>query len=87
MVAEAMRPESQSEIARETQNAAVVLQQALQCVPHFVLECVLRNYALSLGQYNAEEVRPLLCGKSLGMDEFHCLNTFHISCKGALSGS
>lgn len=56
MVAEALRSDGQSEIASETHNAAVVLQQALQCIPHFVLECVLRNHALALGHHNAEEV-------------------------------
>ena len=56
MVAEALRPESRTEISSETQDAAVVLQQALQCIPHFVLECVLRNYALALGHHSAEEV-------------------------------
>ena len=58
MVAEAMRPETRSQISAETQDAAVILQQALQCIPDFVLECVMRNYALSLGHHNAEEVSP-----------------------------
>jgi Na+/H+-dicarboxylate symporter len=56
LVAEAMRPESRSQISSETQEAAVILQQALQCIPDFILECVLKNYALSLGHHNAEEV-------------------------------
>ena len=56
VVAEAMRPESRSQIPNETQEAAVVLQQALQCIPHVLLECIMRNYALTLGQHNAEEV-------------------------------
>ncbi|CAB4037144.1 probable ubiquitin carboxyl-terminal hydrolase FAF-X, partial [Paramuricea clavata] len=55
LVAEAMRPESRSQISSETQEAAVILQQALQCIPDFILEYVLKNYALSLGHHNAEE--------------------------------
>ena len=65
IVAEAMRPESRSEVSSETQDAAVILQQALQCIPDFVLECVLRNYALSLGHHSAEEVSPYTVESSL----------------------
>ena len=65
IVAEAMRPESRSEVSSETQDAAVILQQALQCIPDFVLECILRNYALSLGHHSAEEVSPYTVESSL----------------------
>lgn len=59
LVAEALRPDGNphsSEVASETHNAAVTLQQALQCIPHPVSECVLRNYALALGHHSSEEV-------------------------------
>ena len=58
MVAEALRPENHSEIATETHSAAVVLQAALQCIPHYILEFVLRNHALSLSHHISEEVGP-----------------------------
>lgn len=56
IVAEAFRADTRSDISDETKDAAVVLQQALQCIPNLILECVLRTYALSLGQRNSEEV-------------------------------
>lgn len=59
LVAEAFRSDSNSytsEIPSETHNAAVILRQALQCIPHPVAECVLRNYAVALGQHCCDEV-------------------------------
>ncbi|XP_046853983.1 probable ubiquitin carboxyl-terminal hydrolase FAF-X [Xenia sp. Carnegie-2017] len=56
IVAEAFRADTRSDISDETKDAAVVLQQALQCIPNLILECVLRTYALSLGQRNSEEI-------------------------------
>ena len=63
LVAEALRPDGNSptsEVPSDVHSAAVVLQQALQCIPHPVSECVLRNYSLALGHHSSDEVYCML---------------------------